>query len=160
MKIARILCGLILLAGATTASAQVQRKREPNPNVNKATALCGRDAYPDLIVKSVEIRKSDDMLITVENLGGCDATDTELKVDWADTEAEVKEMSKKQPTDAHWLWVKVPAIAGGESKQIKMYWSGVYGKYGESRMFFAFTVDYAKKIREDDEYNNTFILRP
>ena len=131
-------------------------------NLNPALlGMCGVDDYPDLTVTHVEFVKSDDILITVANIGACPAPKSYGRLDWDTTADKVKVKAYVwPPADTHWLGPTIPALASGETRIVKEFWAGSYGKFHDVPMIWGFTMDFHRMIKEQDEYNNTLIFTP
>jgi hypothetical protein len=114
--------------------------------------LCGTDVYPDLTIKSAEVKKSDDIIVTVANIGICDAGANKLDISIVRT--------KDSPCSPAATSLDVPALKSGESKLFKLWRRSIYGDFSKGCLSVRFYVDYYAGIKEEDEYNNEFILKP
>jgi hypothetical protein len=151
MKLYVVIGCFVLLMMSCTAAAQVQKKRETPPKI-KDLPICGRDVYADLTITGAEVRKSDDIIVTIQSKGTCDVNRTTQMTFWA--------ITTKEDYVTFWKHVTVPPLKSGESTQIKLFWtSGIYGSFDAGTIKFKFTVDSKYQIKEEDEYNNTFFLK-
>jgi hypothetical protein len=151
-KIARIAGCLTLSLVSFPLMAQVQKKPNPDPRLNRVEKICGRDVYPDLTIKSAEIRKSDDIMVTVASTTNCNAGAFRLTM-------LIKKVGSEEGKFVFFESYPVQPIKAGESRQLKLYWSsGAYGRLASGELTFKFEADSKHEIKEEDEYNNIFNL--
>ena len=152
MKLIPVTLSLLVLLGPD-AFAQVTPKRDI-PARLKETRICGTDAYPDLTITAAEIKKSDDILVTVKSLGQCDAGPSELRM-------RISDVKPDSSFKGYVEFYKVPALKSGQSTQLKLWWTpGTFGTFESGRIKLNFLADARFKIKEEDEYNNEFQLQP
>lgn len=151
-KIARSAGCLVLSLVSFPLMAQVQKKPNPDPRLGRVEKICGRDVYADLTITGAEIRKSDDIMVTIASISNCNAAASRLTM-------LIKKVGSKEGEFTFFQSYPVPPLKAGESKQLKLYWiSGLYGRLASGELTFKFQADSRNEIKEEDEYNNTFVL--
>lgn len=152
IKMARIAGCMALSLVSFPLMAQVQKKPDPDPRLGRMEKICGRDIYPDLTITGAEIRKSDDIMVTVASIGTCNARAFRLTM-------LIKKVGSEEGKFIFFQSYPVSPIKAGESKQLKLYWiSGLYGRLAAGELTFKFEADSRHEIKEEDEYNNIFVL--
>ena len=147
-----VLLALVMLS-AGAAVAQVTQKRNTPSRLSEAR-ICGKDVYPDLTITLAEIKRSDDILVTVKSVGECDAGASQLTM-W------IKPVNPDSSFKYYYDKVPIAALRSGQSIQLKLWWtSGTLGLFEKGDIKFTFTVDGTYKVKEEDEYNNIFELHP
>jgi hypothetical protein len=119
--------------------------------------LCGKGEYPDLTIPSVVLKKSDDFVITIKNESYCTAPASQLGPFIGKNESETR-----NSLAFYKYWLPVPALGAYASTTIN--WPANQGTYGlvyiDKKYVFRFEADFSHKIKESDEYNNDFIVKP
>ena len=121
------------------------------------SAICGIDNFPDLTVKSVEVRKSDYVYVTIANIGPCNMkykTNGSLAI--SDSKETILANFIKYVGVPEWVMeIEIPILASGETTVRSYFMPGVYGK-----PWVGYKVDAFRLAKEDDEYNNVFVIKP
>jgi hypothetical protein len=167
-----------LVAGALVSVSYIALSR-----VGVIDRICGIDDFPDWVVKSIDLKKNDDIVITVANIGICPAPSILGHWNWGKTKVEnpyvdpygtvIGAAPGYEPTppltgdpdrDAWKGWGAVvfmnrlPVLVSGESTTFTVHieLSYYYLTRGESR--FGYILNYPREFKEDDYYNNSLVV--
>jgi hypothetical protein len=177
-----LLCCLSCLSVSAQDGTQNSNKSNvrPNPQSKPKFYVC-KEGYelPDLTITNIEVLKSNEIVITVKNIGLCPAPPTVVDIiNLKELKDEPTYTTQKPSEDrqaridkkSNYHKVQIPALKSNQSYKIKkLYYQGLEPGSGggawelyQSGYFshFKFMIDYYEKIHEADEYNNEYTLKP
>jgi hypothetical protein len=145
--------------------------------------ICGVDVFPDWTVKSIEVKKNDDIVVTVANIGPCPTRSIVGHWNWGKTKVGNPYVDPYvtvegaapgvaptpgptgDPDKDAWrgfgmiLFLnRLPALASGETTTFTVHieLSYFYLTHGDSK--FGYIVNYPREYKEEDYYNNSLVV--
>lgn len=144
------LTALVLLS-TSAISAQSSRGSIQGPPRATERSLCGVDRYADLTLASVEVQKSDDIVITVESRGACASRAARLSILIS---GAVDGVVPKPPLYTRSELLAMPPIPTGQTRVFKFTHPFIYGGISGKTLVLDLKVDASNTNKEEDEYNN------